>query len=64
MIKAICVNNGKIKNLTLGKYYHILTIGEKHYRVINDLGLPRSYSRRRFAEKDTWRDILLNEILE
>lgn len=71
-MELICINKGKIKNLTRGKIYKVVrTICGKHtdsdieYNnvwVINDAGIEKHYSGKRFISVPEWRDNKLNDI--
>lgn len=68
----ICINRGSIKNLTVGKKYQVTkTNSGDHYGsdksyfnvwVINDKGIERHYSGKRFISIDEYRDKQLNEV--
>jgi hypothetical protein len=68
----ICINKGKIKNLTIGKSYKVLKLvtgthcdSGKGYAgaiVINDAGMQKYYSAKRFVQMDEWREIQLKEL--
>lgn len=68
----ICINKGKIKNLTVGKNYLVTrTNNGVHYGsnipysgmwVINDAGIEKHYSSKRFIGVDAWRELQLKEI--
>lgn len=70
----ICIKKGKIKNLTVGKFYKVTrTNNGVHYGsdisysnvwVINDAGIEKHYSGKRFVDVTQWRDIQLNTILD
>ena len=69
----ICINKGKIKNLTVGKRYEVVrtnsgvhqgsNIPFKGYWIINDAGIEKHYSSKRFIDVSEWRDKQLNVIL-
>ena len=68
----ICIKKGKIKNLTIGKRYKIVrTNSGIHYGsnipyssmwIINDAGIEKHYSSKRFRDVAEWRDKQLNEL--
>jgi len=72
-MKVVCINRGKIKNLTLGKTYSIVRQNsgihqnsDKEYNniwVINDSGIEKHYSMKRFVDIVRWRDKVINDIL-
>ena len=69
---VVCVKVGKIKNLTQGKTYTIVrqNMGkhdnsDKEYNniwIVNDLGIEKHYSKKRFVSVAEFRDIKLNEL--
>jgi DNA-directed RNA polymerase subunit N (RpoN/RPB10) len=69
----VCIKSGKIKSLTKGKIYTYIrenngihNNSDKKYNniwVINDLGLEKHYSRRRFVTISEWRELKLNKLL-
>ena len=68
----ICVSKGKIKNLTIGKKYEVVGKNSGIHQgsnipyscvwVINDAGIKRHYSSKRFLDVAEWRDKQLNEL--
>ncbi len=68
----VCINKGKIKNLTEGRKYTIVrenkglhSNSDKNYHniwVINDAGIERHYSTKRFITISEWRNINLNQL--
>jgi hypothetical protein len=71
---VVCVNSGKIKNLTEGRRYHVIRRIEGEHKdsyiryegvwIINDAGIERYYSLKRFLYESDWRDKQINKILE
>ena len=71
-MKVVCVKVGKITSLTQGKSYTIVRQNngkhdnsDKEYNniwVVNDSGIERHYSRKRFVSIAEFRDIKLNEL--
>jgi hypothetical protein len=69
-----CINKGRIKNLTEGKKYKVVrkvegTHQDSHIRysgfyVINDAGIERHYSSKRFLDVLEWRDKQINKLLQ
>jgi hypothetical protein len=67
-----CINKGRIKNLTEGKKYKVVrkvegTHQDSHIRysgfyVINDAGIERYHSSKRFLDVLEWREKKLNEL--
>ncbi len=70
---VICINRGKIKNLTEGKNYKVIkgvegvhqnsNISYSGFWIINDAGIERYYSSKRFLDKLEWRDKQINKLL-
>jgi hypothetical protein len=70
----ICISKCKINNLTVGKKYEVVgksscvrqgsNIPYSCVWVINDAGIKRHYSSKRFVDVAKWRDIQLNNILD
>ena len=71
-MKLVCINKGRIKNLTEGKKYKVVRTNsgkqnnsDKEYNsiwVINDVGIEKHYSRKRFISVPEWRDNKLKEL--
>ena len=71
-MKLVCINKGRIKSLTEGKKYKVVRSNsgkhnnsDKEYNniwVINDVGVEKHYSRKRFISVPEWRDNKLNEL--
>lgn len=69
----ICINKGKIKNLTVGKKYTVVRVNSgihqgsnipyKGFYVINDAGIEKHYSSKRFIDMAEWREKQLNVIM-
>ena len=69
----ICINRGKIKNLTVGKHYTItksntgkhLGSDKEYYNIwiVNDVGIEKHYSSRRFVDIQKYREMQLNELI-
>jgi hypothetical protein len=69
-----CISKGKIKNLTEGKKYKVVKKVEgKHqdsyirysgFWIINDAGIERYYSSKRFLDELEWRDKQINKLLQ
>ena len=69
-----CINKGRIKNLTEGKKYKVKrkvegTHQDSHIRysgfwIINDAGIERHYSSKRFLDVLEWRDKQINKLLQ
>ncbi len=69
-----CINKGRIKNLTEGKKYKVKRkveglhqdsyIRYSGFWIINDLGIERYYSSKRFLDELEWRDKQINTILQ
>lgn len=69
----ICINKGKIKNLTVGKKYMVVRVNSgihqgsnipyKGFYVINDAGIEKHYSSKRFIDMAEWREKQLNVIM-
>ena len=69
----ICINKGKIKNLTIGKNYTVVRVNSgihhgsnipyKGFYVINDADIVKHYSSKRFIDISEWRDRQLNELI-
>lgn len=69
----ICLNKGKIKNLTIGKKYKVVRRNSGKHQgsnitysgiwVINDAGLEKHYSSKRFIDGAEWRDRQLNTLI-
>jgi hypothetical protein len=67
-----CINKGRIKNLTEGKKYKVVRKVEgKHqdshirysgFWIINDAGIERHYSSKRFLDVLECREKKLNEL--
>jgi hypothetical protein len=67
-----CINKGRIKNLTEVKKYKVVRKVEgKHqdsyirysvFWIINDSGIERYYSSKRFLDVLEWREKKLNEL--
>jgi hypothetical protein len=72
-MKLVCINKGKIKNLTKGKTYKVVRTNsgkhnnsDKEYNniwVINDVGIEKHYSRKRFISVPEWRDNIISDLL-
>lgn len=73
-MRFFCINKGNIKEgLTIGKPYIINRVNNgvhinsnKEYHniwVVNDFGLEKHYSRKRFVSMSEYRDIKINELL-
>ena len=68
-----CINRGKIKNLTEGKNYNVIKGVEGVHQnsnicysgvwIINDAGIEKYYSSKRFLDKLEWRDEQINKLL-
>lgn len=68
----ICINKGKIKNLTIGKKYEVTRTNSGIHHgsnitytgmwVINDAGIEKHYSSKRFVDIMEWREIILNKL--
>ena len=71
-MRLVCINRGKIKNLTEGSTYIVVrTNSGKHLDsnkdysnvwVINDVGIEKHYSRKRFGTISESRNNKLNII--
>jgi hypothetical protein len=71
-MKVVCINKGGIKSLTEGKKYKVVRTNsgkhnnsDKEYNniwVINDFGIERNYSIKRFISVPEWRDNRLKEL--
>ena len=69
-----CINKGRIKNLTEGKKYKVKRkveglhqdsyIRYSGFYVINDAGIERYYSSKRFLDELEWRDKQINKLLQ
>ena len=73
-----CISKGKIKNLTEDKKYKVVKkievfhqdsyIRYSGYWIINDAGIERYYSSKRFLDeldtKSEWRDKQINRLLK
>ena len=69
-----CINKGRIKNLTEGKKYKVKRkvegthqdsyIRYSGFYVINDAGIERHYSSKRFLDVLEWRDKQINKLLQ
>lgn len=69
-----CISKGKIKNLTEGKKYKVVkkvegTHQDSYIRysgfwIINDAGIERHYSSKRFLDELEWRDKQINKLLQ
>jgi hypothetical protein len=69
-----CISKGKIKNLTEGKKYKVVkkvegTHQDSYIRysgfwIINDAGIERYYSSKRFLDELEWRDKQINKLLQ
>jgi hypothetical protein len=69
-----CISKGKIKNLTEGKKYKVVKKVEGFHQdsyirysgfwIINDTGIERYYSSRRFLDELEWRDKQINKLLQ
>ena len=69
-----CINKGRIKNLTEGKKYKVVKkieglhqdsyIRYSGFYVINDSGIERYYSSKRFLDELEWRDKQINKLLQ
>jgi hypothetical protein len=69
-----CINKGRIKNLTEGKKYKVVRkrkveglhqdsyIRYSGFWIINDSGIERYYSSKRFLDVLEWREKKLNEL--
>lgn len=74
-MRVKCVNVvGRDNELTLGQFYHTLDVWRKQgnlpgqvevwvYHIINDVGIPGTYSTKRFKSLSEIRDERLNSIL-
>ena len=71
---VVCRNKGKIKNLTDGKRYKVIRRVEGEHSdsyiryegvwIINDAGIERYYSLKRFLYESDWRDKQINKVLK
>lgn len=71
---ATCISKGKIKNLTEGKKYKVVKkieglhqdsyIRYSGFWIINDAGIERYYSSKRFLDELEWRDKQINKLLQ
>jgi hypothetical protein len=71
---ATCISKGKIKNLTEGKKYKVVKkieglhqdsyIRYAGFWIINDAGIKRYYSSKRFLDVLEWRDKQINKLLQ
>ena len=69
-----CISKGKIKNLTEGKKYKVVKkieglhqdsyIRYSGFWIINDAGIERYYSSKRFLDQLEWRDKQINKLLQ
>jgi hypothetical protein len=69
-----CISKGKIKNLTEGKKYKVVKKVEGNHQdsyirysgfwIINDAGIERYYSSKRFLDELEWRDKQINKLLQ
>ena len=69
----ICIKKGEIKNLTVGKHYTVTKSNTgRHYGsdkeyyniwVINDAGIEKHYSSKRFVDIQKYREMQLNELV-
>jgi hypothetical protein len=69
-----CISKERIKNLTEGKKYRVVKkvqglhqgsyIRYSGYWIINDAGIERYYSSRRFLDELEWRDKQINKLLQ
>ena len=72
-MNVVCINKGKIKSLTVGKRYEVVRSNSGHHQgsnipysgmwVINDSGIERHYSSKRFSTIAEWRDKQLNDLI-
>ena len=71
---ATCISKGKVKNLTEGKKYKVVKkieglhqdsyIRYSGFWIINDAGIERYYSSKRFLDELEWRDKQINKLLQ
>lgn len=71
---ATCISKGKVKNLTEGKRYKVVKkieglhqdsyIRYSGFWIINDAGIERYYSSKRFLDELEWRDKQINRLLQ
>ena len=69
-----CISKGKIKNLTEDKKYKVVKkieglhqdsyIRYSGFWIINDAGIERYYSSKRFLDELEWRDKQINILLK
>ena len=69
-----CISKGKIKNLTEGEKYKVVKKIEGSHQysyirysgfwIINDSGIERYYSSKRFLDELEWRDKQINKLLQ
>ena len=69
-----CISKGKIKNLTEDKKYKVVKkieglhqdsyIRYSGFWIINDAGIERYYSSKRFLDELEWRDKQINKLLQ
>ena len=69
-----CISKGKIKNLTEDKKYKVVKkieglhqdsyIRYSGFWIINDAGIERYYSSKRFLDVLEWRDKQINKLLQ
>jgi hypothetical protein len=73
-MNVICINKGKIKNLTEGRRYQIVKknsgfhfgsdIPYSNMWIINDAGIEKHYSSKRFLTISEFRNIKIDSILK
>lgn len=71
-MKLVCIKKGKIKNLTEGCFYTIVRENKGVHLdpnmpyqgvwIVNDAGIEKHYSIKRFVSIENWRNIRLNEL--
>ena len=74
MESLYCIKKGKVKNLTEGKIYQVVRIQNGVHDnsgipysgawIINDSGIERYYSMKRFIDIVEKREKIINDILE
>jgi hypothetical protein len=73
-MNVICINKGKIKNLTEGRGYQVVKtnsgfhfgsdIPYSNMWIINDAGIEKHYSSKRFLTISEFRNIKIDSILK
>ena len=73
-MNVICINKGEIKNLTEGQVYQVVKTNSgfhlgsdiPYYNmwVINDAGIEKHYSSKRFLTISEFRNIKIDSILK